>query len=245
MATEVLKMKYMFAAAGSKLVYDFRVNPLHDLESIWWIAIWFLTRNLPTGSQLTNQHSLCHWQLFEQIERTLLISPTEMDDVISALPKVYQNAAEMLNVVMLSLRSAYCKTVSSPTQFNPAPYNDAGFPLLFFNEMSRYLDTAPDVSFDRGTLQPPPHNKNAKSRKFGASDDEKDVSPTKPSKRSRTSSRAPSKGRGATKNSGSPVRRSERVRMKKSSDHVCAFNLSDTDLVDSSSTGQVVFDGRI
>ncbi|KAF8501187.1 hypothetical protein JB92DRAFT_882570 [Gautieria morchelliformis] len=40
MACEVAEEMYLFTRAPYKDVPEFRHNPLHDLESLWWIAVW-------------------------------------------------------------------------------------------------------------------------------------------------------------------------------------------------------------
>jgi hypothetical protein len=210
MAVEVLNMAYLFIPHGLP-VYDFRVNPLHDLESIWWIGMWFLTRNCPKDSQHTTDHAGCHTQLFDGSDRTKFLSTSIAEGFVPKFPELFRSAGDALIVILRSLRDAYQTAEASPVEFDPTPYEDDKLPRLIFDELSRYVEGAPDVSFDQPS--PSPQSKTKTRIHQRASDDEPDNSPPRrTSKKSRTGSNVQSKEPATTARTGSPIRRSERLR---------------------------------
>ena len=64
MAVEVESSKYTFHPES-----DFSQNPLHDLESLWWVGVWFL---------------LCHYR------------PTHLEDKVQRHIKVVKAVAQSL-----------------------------------------------------------------------------------------------------------------------------------------------------
>jgi hypothetical protein len=212
MAVEVLHMMYLFNPHGMA-EYDFRVNLLHDLESIWWIGMWFLTRNCPKDSQHTTDHAGCHTQLFggsDDRVRFLLTSIAE--HFVPKFPELFRSAGDALIVILRSLRDAYETAEAFLAEFDPTPYEDDKLPRLFFDELSRYVEGAPDVSFDQPSPSSQPKTKSRIRQR--ASDDEPDNSPPprRISKKLRMGSNVQSSEPATTTRTGSPIRRSERLR---------------------------------
>ncbi|KIK14032.1 hypothetical protein PISMIDRAFT_117779, partial [Pisolithus microcarpus 441] len=69
MANEVEAQKYLFGlvtvkAPGEDCNLLFKFNPLHDMESLWWIAMWTLYYHVdqeggqPSSEQITQFHKL-------------------------------------------------------------------------------------------------------------------------------------------------------------------------------------------
>ncbi|KIK22815.1 hypothetical protein PISMIDRAFT_651298, partial [Pisolithus microcarpus 441] len=69
MASEVEAQQYLFQPRGGKPRREgrkcpFRFNPLHDMESLWWIATWTLYYHVdqggsrPSSEQITQFHEL-------------------------------------------------------------------------------------------------------------------------------------------------------------------------------------------
>jgi len=93
MAVEVQSSKYMFYPKS-----DFSHNPLHDLESLWWVGGWFL---------------LCHYRPIHRLEDKV---QTHIKVVKGVGESLFNNGANILNRHNALLRSDILAT-SDPRSF--------------------------------------------------------------------------------------------------------------------------------
>lgn len=129
--------------------YDFRYNPLHDYESLWWIGLWLLTSNAPHGSRRSPAQTYVHNDLFEdkdEDERKGLVAGLR-PDVWHAIPDALDAASDVMQSLRAELFSAFSAASASFAEFDPESFRDDRIPRLFVEELSRVMK-GPDVMFD-------------------------------------------------------------------------------------------------
>ncbi|KAI6046783.1 hypothetical protein EDC04DRAFT_1249500 [Pisolithus marmoratus] len=144
MACEVVAQDYLFHALASVIFNDddqsnedieinerlevnkdpeipFKFNPLHDMESIWWIQVWILYYHVDRqGGQPSSEQTKCFHKLFPawldpRIEALLGYMK------IHALPTSFQRVAPSVASMHVELRKAYFVSEKSL----PPAYTDA------------------------------------------------------------------------------------------------------------------------
>jgi hypothetical protein len=92
----------------------FRYNPLHDLESIWWIAIYFIINHEaryisgPEFQAVTpTQRALARRLFYSQSSRNSALVGTLLDDSVAALSPCVQHVARILLRLRSELVSCY------------------------------------------------------------------------------------------------------------------------------------------
>ncbi|KAI6043595.1 hypothetical protein EDC04DRAFT_668792 [Pisolithus marmoratus] len=115
MAGEVKAQKYLFTAhrpepKGRTFKPSFKFNPLHDMESIWWIPIWVLYCQIDPDS---SQRSAGQSTRFDGFYRGRLDSrfPTfSARMVYQVLPNSFNRAADEVEYMYEELLNAYTKS---------------------------------------------------------------------------------------------------------------------------------------
>lgn len=161
MASEVACMRYMhfgwngLDAKGvdqsGQRFYKFRFNPLHDYESIFWIALWILTQNSPAGSPRSSEHRRYHESVFpgDHLGRGFLLSSSIMFEATLGqdLPEPFRNLVVRLGELRQTLLNAYIVLERSRSEFNERAFADDELPLSFERSLSNITIAAPDLTF--------------------------------------------------------------------------------------------------
>ncbi|KAI6107333.1 hypothetical protein EV401DRAFT_1892135 [Pisolithus croceorrhizus] len=122
MACEVEAQKYLFRPimrrrVGADDSTSFRFNPLHDMESVWWIATWILYHHV---DQEASRPSTKQINSFRELFPGCLNSRFPMFSTslnIRVLPASFQNAAQEVENLLVDLKLAYTE---SETTIPPA-----------------------------------------------------------------------------------------------------------------------------
>ena len=85
----------------------FRYGMLHDIESIWWIALWFIFNTTPKGSTTTEGQQEQAAILFSRVAWTdqqyLMIASAEYwNSSINSIPQNYMPVAQGLNTIRMA-----------------------------------------------------------------------------------------------------------------------------------------------
>jgi hypothetical protein len=120
-------------ATSRKQVVPFTYNPLHDLESIWWVATFFLFHHFPTGGHDRHLLDIDVDKLFptsDQSSRMLAFTLDDLfEEMVGHLPidlQMHGNALEICRQILLrAYRSAESTAASdiSKAAFDPQVHN--------------------------------------------------------------------------------------------------------------------------
>ncbi|KAI6110909.1 hypothetical protein EDD16DRAFT_1522009 [Pisolithus croceorrhizus] len=158
MACEVEAQKHLFIqpkairkdpASRKRVQFPFRFNPLHDVESIWWIATWILYYHVDEkGRQLSTDQIRCFRELFPgrlNSRTSAFLAP--LADAV--LPTPFQTAAHIVEDMRDQLRIAY-----TASETNMPPVYDDALEMLHstFNEC---FASAAEHSRGVGLFRPP------------------------------------------------------------------------------------------
>jgi len=80
---------------------------LHDIESIWWITLWFIFNTTPEGSMTIEGQQEQAASLFSRVARThqryLMIASVEhWNSCIKSIPQDYMPVAQGLNTIRMA-----------------------------------------------------------------------------------------------------------------------------------------------
>ncbi|KAI6110910.1 hypothetical protein EDD16DRAFT_1897766 [Pisolithus croceorrhizus] len=122
MACEVEAQKYLFRPiiyrqVGTDDSTSFRFNPLHDMESVWWIATWTLYYHVDQdASQPSTEQIDAFYELFPgRLNARFPTFSTFLN--IRVLPAPFQTAAQEVENMLVDLKLAYTE---SETTIPPA-----------------------------------------------------------------------------------------------------------------------------
>jgi hypothetical protein len=104
MAVEVVSGRYLFGDPNAETEMTWLHNPLHDYESIWWIAVWFVFHSSPNGvaeGVMEEARSILYKG------RTATFGLSGFNSVRLALPKELRDLGRVLNKMKLVLVEAY------------------------------------------------------------------------------------------------------------------------------------------
>jgi hypothetical protein len=118
MAIEVESQRYKFRPRGMKTKLEFHYNPLHDLESVWWLAVWFIfshvlqetprVRDPTTASNQLRQVKLLFPRHLAATSRSDQFEvATTFELACSSLPSSFRNAATRLEDARMALVDRY------------------------------------------------------------------------------------------------------------------------------------------
>jgi hypothetical protein len=171
MAWEISKGSYCFFGNDSNDSFDdmepdypFQHNPIHDLESLWWIAIWTLTWNSPSGSPRNGDQNIWHWNIFHgMIDRFSLLSRhASFVKFVKALPLPFRKVGPQVASLRSSLVHSY-ETAEIPYKaLNNQPFADSELPKTFVERLAKVVQICPDVKLDNSQKSLPsiiPQNK--------------------------------------------------------------------------------------
>jgi hypothetical protein len=76
----------------------FTFNPIHDIESLWWLAVWSISRHVPTDSQVSYEQSKANIALFERLQGrpSFLRGKATQDRWTKCLPPSLQTFARVI-----------------------------------------------------------------------------------------------------------------------------------------------------
>lgn len=155
MAWQVYRLAYDLCGTADDILYDFRFTPMHDLESIWWIAIWILLRKSPIGEDRSDAQTKLYVDVFNsKILRGLFLGNN--GSFISRrwfLPPQFKSdeIIHPLDDMRRKLMESYKEATRSPVNFNSEPYRDEKLPSFFDEKLTKiveYLEHRP-VEFQR------------------------------------------------------------------------------------------------
>ena len=122
-----------------RYIYDphckvFSHNPLHDLESLWWVGIWFLSCHYKP-SRLEVDTVQEHVQVVKQYSQTLFNNRTDplcrrfalIDDevlLVNTFPNSFSRAVQYLFVVLNKFRA---QLVTYYETYKPSEIRDRSF----------------------------------------------------------------------------------------------------------------------
>ncbi|KAI5993501.1 hypothetical protein EDD15DRAFT_897434 [Pisolithus albus] len=134
MACEVEAQNYLFQPRGGKRRREgepcgedsnlpFRFNPLHDMESLWWIATWTLYYHVdqkggrPSSEQITQFHKLFPGRLDSASRTNAFLVPLKC----KVLPASFHRAGYEVEFMHQEIMAAYTESEKSmPTTYtNP------------------------------------------------------------------------------------------------------------------------------
>jgi hypothetical protein len=150
--------------------YDFRFNPLHDLESLWWVCLWFLAFHSPAGLERNFAHECWYNNLFvaRSAERIALLHfPPSFTSLREALPEQFIRTSTTFSKMRRLLVSGYQEAEASAQMFNTAPFGDHEVPAAFVKLAKEALEEAPNVTFHKP--EPPTEVEPERKRELGAS----------------------------------------------------------------------------
>jgi hypothetical protein len=105
----------------------FRYGKLHDLESVWWIALWFLTRTVPKDEEATAAQEKLAAALFSRSATPLdrfvtLTDEAKFQVLIQSLPSKYRSMVEALNILRRAYYSIAVNTYSQLVALPPGGF---------------------------------------------------------------------------------------------------------------------------
>ncbi len=143
MAWEVQRLAYRFGGNSRRAIYDFRYNPMHDLESIWWIAIWTLLRNTPEDVIHSDAQKVMYQDVFKSKMRGLVLRDNAtFQELRETLPPEFNSdkIIDPLNAMRSKLVQGYAEASASPVSFNCEPYNDKNLPSVFDKKLTEIVE---------------------------------------------------------------------------------------------------------
>ena len=176
MAVEVDQQKYLFPPAPSlppspssdsssadslpqdpKIRPGFHYNPLHDLESLWWNAVWFiLNREIDADADGTfsrdlqerTAHRISAMKLFcEQKERwNAFYDRHGFPHRLRCLHPVLKDISKILNEMQWSLRREYVRVEQSVVDMSPSLVDELG------DSMRKQLEKVVAILQDRDII---------------------------------------------------------------------------------------------
>ncbi|KAI6027186.1 hypothetical protein EDC04DRAFT_2718178 [Pisolithus marmoratus] len=161
MACEVEAQEYLFIGHDLIIPYGttfeppFRFNPLHDMESIWWIPTWVLYYHVDQdGSQVSTGQSTWFNKLFPG-RLNSRFPPFSTRMVFRVLPTSFHRAAHEFETMHQKLIVAY---TNSEKEIPPAEEPAYSKPLenlhsLFDKCFASAVEHSRDVSFFRPTVK--------------------------------------------------------------------------------------------
>jgi hypothetical protein len=160
-AWEVSRQSYRFFEPDGSLTlrmpdYPFKYNPIHDLESLWWIAIWTLTVNSPSGSPRNKDQNMWHHMIFQnKTDRdSLLRDYATFVNFVTILPLSFQEVGTRLAPLRSSLVISYQTAERSYETLNDQPFADSELPKTFIERLAEAVQTCPDVKLDSSQTSP-------------------------------------------------------------------------------------------
>ncbi|KAI5993480.1 hypothetical protein EDD15DRAFT_895360 [Pisolithus albus] len=122
MANEVEAQEYLFYDPIDPVECPFRFNPLHDMESLWWIAAWTLYYHVdqegsrPSSEQITQFHKLFPGRL-PSARFATFYTPLDYE----MLPASFQRAGRLVNYMRREIKRAYSESEEElpPLYSNP------------------------------------------------------------------------------------------------------------------------------
>ncbi|KAI5993479.1 hypothetical protein EDD15DRAFT_2576126 [Pisolithus albus] len=126
-ACEVEAQKYLFQMPTDELFtpveYSFKFNPLHDMESLWWIATWTLYYHVdeqggrPSSGQITEFYELFPIRLDSASRTNAFLTPLDYE----VLPASFQRAGLEVEYMRQRIRRAYTASEEElpPVYSNP------------------------------------------------------------------------------------------------------------------------------
>ncbi|KAI5993473.1 hypothetical protein EDD15DRAFT_895236 [Pisolithus albus] len=134
MANEVEAQTYLFYdPIGDAVECSFRFNPLHDMESLWWIATWTLyyhpdqKGSRPSSEQITELYQLFPGRLDSASRRDAFLTPLDY----GVLPASFQRAGRLVNYMRREIKGAYTES-------------EEELPPLYSNPLKRLQSTFTD-----------------------------------------------------------------------------------------------------
>lgn len=138
-------MKYCFRGTREKVLYEFRFNPMHDLESVWWIAIWTLLRDSPAGAGPTAAQGKMYSNVFhgEKNRLWVLAHDVDFEEIFETLLPSFNSYQTMrpMDELRSELMEGYRKATKSHRKFNTAPYEDGKLPSLFDEKLTEIVES--------------------------------------------------------------------------------------------------------
>ncbi len=152
MAWEVSNLRYSFHEHRGGVLYDFRFNPMHDLESIWWIAIWTLLSRSPAGV-----NRKMYKDVFDSKRDRFWILRDGFGHLCNALPPEFAagRVTDPMYELQTGLMEGHEKATASRNTFDSTSYDDTGLPSLFVSELTKIVDSCPDIKFRLPVSHPP------------------------------------------------------------------------------------------
>jgi hypothetical protein len=95
--------KYLFQDPDAVAVRTWLHNPLHDYESIWWIAVWFVFHSSPNGVA-EDVMEKARSELYK--DRTVTFAMSGFNSALLALPKELRDLGQVLNAMRVVLVKA-------------------------------------------------------------------------------------------------------------------------------------------
>ncbi|KAI6000104.1 hypothetical protein EDD15DRAFT_2488303 [Pisolithus albus] len=117
-----VRTKYLFQdPIGDPVKCPFRFNPLHDMESLWWISTWALYYHVdqqggwPSSGQITESYKLFPGRLKARLHAFL--APLDYE----VLPASFQSAGRLVEYMRREIKRAYTASEEElpPVYSNP------------------------------------------------------------------------------------------------------------------------------
>ena len=127
-----------------------RRNCLHDLESLWWLALYFLTNWTISADPRYNTAEQLHLseKLFNDTDERLMLlrRPQGFTDIVSVLPLELRDLARHLQMALHALVEAYW-TLEEDIRTNRLRVPGRIYEVLHdtLTEMSRSLERTQDI----------------------------------------------------------------------------------------------------
>jgi hypothetical protein len=129
----------------------FRYNPLHDLESLWWVALWMILNHRDSRDEVA--HSSADQQagyarlffpgsLRDAGRIEVLTIENTLCDALHVLPPSFQFIAVQLEAVRRCLVDQY-KEAEANAEINPAAFQ--GIHALFLNYLANAKNNSQEV----------------------------------------------------------------------------------------------------
>jgi hypothetical protein len=140
----------------------FHYNPLHDLESMWRVALWMLFNhrdNRDEVVQLSVDRQTKYARMFfpgilnQSGRMNVLKDDQVLPEAILSLPVSFKAAAIRLEMVRQGLVKCY-RRVEAAAEINPVPFPDIN--TLFLDELKKARDRSGEVQLCPLNDPPPP-----------------------------------------------------------------------------------------
>jgi hypothetical protein len=153
--------------------YEFRFNPIHDFESLWWMYTWFLTRNSPAGLPRNEGQESWHHVLFvlQRSRWDILSADQEFSRLMATLPDEFHVAKNGFSTFRRYLSKAYKLAESSSQSFDSSPFGDSQLPFSVVKMLKDVSEQSPELPFQRSSqkrkkaanLEPSPVSKRTRN----------------------------------------------------------------------------------